>query len=160
MDNLTNTVKPKKLRKKIFLAFFIVAFYILLSLNPIIYKNKILCLNDELNVMNSNFDSYKVAVLCTTPQIMKGYQNSIEPTKNEGKLFVMGLPGRQGFWMKDVNFDLTLIYLDAKYRVLAINRLKANNQEIIWSPDNTAYALEVKAGFDNNFQIGEQLSIN
>jgi len=153
-------MKIKSLKAKIFFAIIVLLFYLALSLNPIILKNKILCINSNLSILNNNLDSFVVQNLCSTKDIKRGYQKSSAPKDNEGLFFVLGLPSEQAFWMKDVDFDLTLVYLDSAYHIVAIHLLKAHDETPISSPANTAYALEVNAKYLSKFKIDEQLIIN
>jgi len=51
-----------------------------------------------------------------------------------------------GFWMRDIAFDLDLLYLAADGVVLALHRLVAGSEALVYPPVPIRYALELPAG--------------
>ena len=84
-----------------------------------------------------------------------GLSGRTKMENNEGMLFVFDQPGRYGFWMKDMNFPLDLIWINQNGVVVSVER------DI--SPDtypktyiNTAeasYVLEINAGLSETFGL-------
>ena len=67
---------------------------------------------------------------------------------NEGMLFVFDKPGKYGFWMKDMNFPLDIIWLDESGRVVYTEDNVATSTYpgyFINSPQ-AKYVLELNAG--------------
>jgi hypothetical protein len=78
---------------------------------------------------------------------------------NEGMLFVFDYPGRYGFWMKDMNFPLDIIWINQNGYVVAIES-NFTPESYLQNPPKTVmngppanYVLEVNTG------IAEQLGI-
>lgn len=58
-------------------------------------------------------DSTVLLKVAATPQSQsKGYMHSNQPDENSGIIFVYDEPAPQSFWMKNVPFDLDIIFFD------------------------------------------------
>lgn len=89
----------------------------------------------------------------------------------EGMLFVFDTESIHTFWMKDMNFDLDMIWLDSDYRIVHIEKnvkVSSYNREFpnlskTFSNINTPakYVLEINSGFVDkmNLKLGEELII-
>ena len=66
---------------------------------------------------------------------------------DQGMLFVFDQPGRHGFWMKDVNFPIDIVWLDENKRTISITKnLQPNSYpQLFYPPQDIKYALEIKA---------------
>ncbi|MEA4910770.1 MAG: DUF192 domain-containing protein [Candidatus Elulimicrobiales bacterium] len=80
----------------------------------------------------------------------------------EGMLFVFDKPETSSFWMKDMNFDLDIIWLDESFNIVHIEKALASSYNSL-NPDasqtfsngaNLAkYVLEVKMGTVERFNL-------
>jgi uncharacterized protein len=87
--------------------------------------------------------------------------------KDQGMLFVLDYPSKQGFWMKEMNFPIDIIWINDNYTVIDIN---TNLQPCVstflcpvHSPSNIAkYVLETSAGFTEShlISVGSKAVIN
>lgn len=104
----------------------------------------------------------KVKPLTTPAQHSMGFMFQEEPMDNEGLLFVYPASSTNGFWMKNVDFDLDLVLFDKNKKIIEIIELLAND-ETIKEPScgNYYYALEVKKGFcqKHNLSVGDKMTI-
>ncbi|HWA32223.1 MAG TPA: DUF192 domain-containing protein [Candidatus Paceibacterota bacterium] len=79
---------------------------------------------------------------------------------DQGMLFVFNSPAKYGFWMKDMNFPIDIIWLSADKRVVYIEKSAepASYPEIFTPPEDALYVLEVISGFSekNNLSAGDQ----
>ena len=68
--------------------------------------------------------------------------------EDTGLLFVFEKPGYWGFWMKDMNFPIDIIWLDQNFRIISIksNVIPESYPEIFYPDALTSYVLEVNAG--------------
>ncbi len=72
---------------------------------------------------------------------------------NSGMLFVFEQPGMYGFWMKDMNFAIDMIFADASGRIVTIahdatpESYKQNPPVVFYPAAPILYVLEVPAGF-------------
>lgn len=87
----------------------------------------------------------------------------------EGMLFVFDKEQITSFWMKDMNFDLDMIWLNSDFKILHIEKnAKANsynaknpNASQFFTSGNTPakYVLEINGGYSNkmNLKVGDIL---
>jgi uncharacterized membrane protein (UPF0127 family) len=82
---------------------------------------------------------------------------------NEGMLFLYATSGQYGFWMKDMDFSIDIIWLDKENRVVTIkSRAKPSSYPQTFYPDQSAKkVVETPAGFaeNENIKIGQRLQI-
>lgn len=78
-----------------------------------------------------------------------------------GMIFVFPQTGSYGFWMKDMNFSLDIIWIDDNYKVSGIvKNLSPDTYSKSYGQQYTArYVLEVPAGFadSNNIKAGDEV---
>ena len=88
-----------------------------------------------------------------------GKRESLE--ENHGMLFVFDQPAPYGFWMKDTNFPLDIIWIDQGKRIIYIKEdVQPSSFPNVYSPTSPArYVLEVNAGYAKAHQIkvGDEL---
>ncbi|MFA6609008.1 MAG: DUF192 domain-containing protein [Candidatus Paceibacterota bacterium] len=80
-------------------------------------------------------------------------RNSI--SDDEGMLFIFDSPGRYGFWMKDMNFPLDILWINQNGIVVAVeSNLKPDSypKTFINSPE-ASYVLEINAGRAEKYGI-------
>jgi uncharacterized membrane protein (UPF0127 family) len=121
------------------------------------------------NTLGYDFDSVKfetgavieVEISQTLTQLQKGLMYRDRLDENSGMLFVFSSEERHGFWMKNMNFSLDIIWINSEFKVVDIARHVLPCYEgpcQVHTPSSFArYALEVPAGFtlENNIQIGQ-----
>lgn len=73
--------------------------------------------------------------------------------KDQGMLFVLDEPGQYGFWMKDMNFPIDIVWLDSHKKIIGITKnLQPNSYpKIFMSPLGTKYVLELNPGLNLEF---------
>lgn len=81
---------------------------------------------------------------------------------NSGMLFIFNETGEKNFWMRDMYFDIDIIWLDEYKQVVGffenVKKESYNNKnpelsKIYRSPENTKYVLEVNAGTIQKLKI-------
>jgi uncharacterized membrane protein (UPF0127 family) len=108
---------------------------------------------------------FKLKVLSTPVSQMKGYMDSQEAPKNgEGMLFVYDMPLPLEFWMKNVPFDLDIIFFDEDRNYIGHQTMKAGagipDDRLVHYRSNkkAQFAVEVTAGWcDTNLTKDSQL---
>jgi uncharacterized membrane protein (UPF0127 family) len=113
----------------------------------------------QAKVIVNDFE-LKVYLALTNDQQVKGLSVKDHLRENEGMLFVLERPIRQGVWMKDMKFPIDIIWLDNNGTVVYIRH---NLQPCIVSftficptyiPDkDSRYVLETVAGFSKSHGI-------
>jgi uncharacterized membrane protein (UPF0127 family) len=82
--------------------------------------------------------------------------------EDEGLLFIFDKEGSYGFWMKDMNFAIDMVWInkDKKITHIESNVLPETYPKIFNSPSPSLYVLETPAGFllKNNVKIGDQVA--
>jgi uncharacterized membrane protein (UPF0127 family) len=85
-------------------------------------------------------------------------------SENSIMLFVFDYPSDYAFWMKDMKFNIDIIWLDETYRVVYISEnISPNTYPQVFSPDKKAkYVIEGNAFFarKNKIQIGDKVLLN
>jgi uncharacterized membrane protein (UPF0127 family) len=93
----------------------------------------------------------RVSVILATTQAQRAQGLSgTQPLKaDEGMLFVFPQDGTYRFWMKDMNYSLDIIWIDADGRIVSIApSLSPDTYPNSYGPDAPSrYVLEVSAGF-------------
>ena len=87
--------------------------------------------------------------------------------EGRGMLFVFDTPGNHGFWMKDMNFSLDIIFADASgtivtvYQNLSPDSYRKTPPDIFYPTAPAKYVLEIPAGFAaaHGIGVGQQLVI-
>ncbi|HEX55521.1 MAG: hypothetical protein DRO90_01405 [Candidatus Altiarchaeales archaeon] len=102
-----------------------------------------------------------VAEVVSTPEEMaRGLMYRKRLEENRGMLFIFKEEGRYGFWMKNMNFPLDIIWISRNKTVahIEVNLPPCKSDSCpIYVPDKKAlYVLEVNANFSirNNISIG------
>jgi uncharacterized membrane protein (UPF0127 family) len=92
--------------------------------------------------------------VAATPQSQaKGFMHGEEPDETHGIIFIYEEPGDLSFWMKDVPFDLDIIFFDEECNYLSHQTMNAYNGERDHQlpryecRDNARYAVEVCGGW-------------
>ncbi len=92
----------------------------------------------------------------------RGLSGRKSMTENEGMLFVFPQPLVPAFWMKEMNFSLDLIWIDASGKIIGIEKnVSPDTYPKTFSPPSPIkYVLEVNAGWSdrNDIRIGDLVS--
>lgn len=99
---------------------------------------------------------YEVKVARTEEEKVKGLQGIDELADNEGMLFIFDQPQTVGFWMKDTNIPLDIIFIDEDFEVISIYKGMPNSEEVV-EEDDVKFVLEVNQ--DSGIQEGDELDI-
>ncbi len=68
--------------------------------------------------------------------------------RDHGLLFVFDQPSQPGFWMKDMNFPIDIVWLDENKKIIGIekNFEPSSYPQVIYPPQKISFALEINAG--------------
>jgi uncharacterized membrane protein (UPF0127 family) len=89
-------------------------------------------------------------------------------TDGQGMLFLFNTLGSYGFWMKDMNFPLDIIWIDNTLSITGIESnlatstydvMDPSQSEIFGQKYSAEYVLEVPAGYvdRNNIKVGDKI---
>ncbi len=80
---------------------------------------------------------------------------------DEGMLFAFDKPGNYGFWMKDMEFPLDILWISDSFSVVGVEKnLATDTYPTVFGENYEArYVLEVPAGFSdkNNIKVGDSM---
>lgn len=96
--------------------------------------------------------------LADTPALRElGLSNTEELTSGQGMLFVLDQPEIPGFWMKDMNYPIDIIWITADKSVIGVSHsVSPDTYPNRFSPQvPVLYVLETPAGFAESFAIQE-----
>ncbi|MCC7436582.1 DUF192 domain-containing protein [Candidatus Nomurabacteria bacterium] len=87
----------------------------------------------------------------------QGLSNTPYLEANSGKLFVFDTARVYGFWMKEMNYPIDIIWIDQNNKIIDITRdLKPETYpEVFYPSSDVLYVLEVNAGFSTLNNISE-----
>lgn len=76
---------------------------------------------------------------------------------DQGMLFVFPAPGDYGFWMKDMEFPIDIIWLDDNFRIMHVEKgLSPDTYPKVFDPHARAsYVIEVNAGIAEKYSLKE-----
>ena len=128
-------------RHKIVLAllFFIPIFLlIVVFLRPIPYQLQIVLANKL----------FTVEVVDTDKLLEQGLSGRDSLSLDSGMLFDLGSADRHGFWMKDMNFAIDIIWIDGNWKVVHIEKsVSPETYPKVFYPQSPAsFVLEILAG--------------
>lgn len=86
----------------------------------------------------------------------QGLSNRGKLNENAGMLFVFDRPERYGFWMKNMNFPLDIVWIGSDKTVIDIDaNVRPESFPTMFTPDRPSqYVLEINGG------LGEKLSLS
>ena len=81
--------------------------------------------------------------------------------ENEGMFFIFDSPQRRSFWMKDMNFPIDIIWIDAEFKIVDISKnvLPESFPNTFQPRFPAQHVLEVNGGWaeKNNVKIGDSV---
>ncbi len=105
-----------------------------------------------------------LAVADTQIERNQGLSNREDLPNDEGMLFLFDNPDRHGFWMKDMNFPIDIIWLDDENQVVDLKQSVSPETypETFEPSKNAKKVVELNAGFANqeNINRGDALKIS
>lgn len=128
-------------------------------------------IDQKTAIVSNDRVSLKLEVADTSEKREQGLSGREDLGNFDGMLFVFPELSYQTFWMKDMNFDLDMIWLDEKGTVVQIDRnVKASGydqenpdlSEKISSRSEIKYVLELNSGKSDllNIRVGDKFTIN
>jgi uncharacterized membrane protein (UPF0127 family) len=89
----------------------------------------------------------RVEIARTNSEQQKGLSGRVGLAEHHGMLFIFDQPGSYGFWMKDMQFPIDILWIE-KGQVVAITPqlLPASYPAVVVPPSAVTYVLEIPAG--------------
>lgn len=113
---------------------------------------------DEAGTANSGLEektltvgdaTLQVEIAQTAEQKITGLSYRPSLAEGRGMLFIFNTDGRHGIWMKDMQFPIDIIWIDAAMKVVHIEKSVAPDTypQAFTPPTPARYVLEVPAGY-------------
>ncbi len=90
--------------------------------------------------------AFHTEVAATPAARARGLMGRTHLSADAAMLFVFEAPGRHCFWMRDTPLPLTIAFIDAAGRILAIADMAPRSEAMHCPPGDIRYALEVRQG--------------
>jgi uncharacterized membrane protein (UPF0127 family) len=122
---------------------------------------------NEIKNIKIGDKNYELEVVKTSEDMKKGLAKFEDIQNNQGMLFVFDTPGRWSIWMKDMKFNIDIIFLNEMKEVVTIYKnVKFENHENVFEyrkylPDyDSKYVIELKEGEadQNKIKIGDKIN--
>lgn len=96
----------------------------------------------------SSTGSIKVFVADSEASREQGLSDIASLPDGDGALFIFDSPGKYGFWMKDMNFPIDIVWIDSDMNIAGVtkNVLPKSYPFVFMPPKPVSYVLEVNAG--------------
>ncbi len=139
------------------LVVYLIIFYLLLPKHPALapsqVKNFLIINNTRINIEIADTDTKRVL----------GLSGRMSLAENSGLLFIFPKPQKVGIWMKDMNFPIDIVWIDAVHTIIDIKQaVSPDTFPTVFYPRTSAmYVLELNAGFikKHNIKIGDTVVI-
>jgi uncharacterized membrane protein (UPF0127 family) len=139
--------------------FFILGWYFFGFNNKLIYKKTTVVINNK---------EFRVDISDNVQKRSKGLSGRNFLAENEGMLFLFSTSSQYGFWMKDMNFPIDIIWIknnkivDISKNILPEPQKSIFNLTVYYPKEEVDKVLEINAGLSDkyNFQIGDEVKIN
>ena len=121
----------------------------------ILFLNKSVVQNNSLNTVNINGVVIQVEVANTLETRTQGLSNRKTLSEDTGMLFIFEQPDRYGFWMKNMNFALDIVWIDDQFKIIGIEKEVSPETfpQVFYPNQPIKYVLELPAGSSNMYNI-------
>ncbi len=135
--------------------FFLVLGFSIIFCSIFIFLARTSVKDGPVKVIKINNASIEVEVVDTPKAREKGLSGREKLQDNTGMLFIFDTPGDYGFWMKDMNFAIDMVWIDENYQIVDINKeVSPDTFPQVFYPDKEIrYVLELPVGAVDKYQI-------
>lgn len=101
--------------------------------------------------------TFSVGLALNEAERAQGLSGRRSLAKNSGLLFVFDSPDKHGFWMKDMNFPIDIMWIDAQMKIVHIesNVSPKTYPKTFFPPTPDRFVLETPAGSLKSHNISE-----
>ena len=108
-------------------------------------------------------DTIMLDIADSPSERMKGLSGTPSLAEDKGLLFIFDTPSTHGFWMKDMNYPIDMIWLDKSFTIVGLkeNATPESYPESFAPSSPALYVIEVNAGISqkHGLKIGDTLPI-
>ncbi|PCI18808.1 hypothetical protein COB64_04640 [Candidatus Wolfebacteria bacterium] len=114
------------------------------------------------NNIEINGQKFDLTLAISPQDAARGLSGTTSLPINEGMLFVFKVPGTHGFWMKDMNFAIDIIWISGDNKIVHIQHdaTPESFPEVFEPNDPAVYVLEINSGLsrEHGFEIGTNIT--
>jgi len=125
--------------------------------NPSSEKPLVRCFID-IKIYNSTIHA---EVSKTKSEMSLGLSGRTSLASSSGMIFMFEKAGNYGFWMKDMNFPIDILWIDDNFEIVGIEKslLPSTYPDSFGEKYFAKYVLEVSAGYcdKNNIKVGDKI---
>ncbi len=137
--------------------FLVLCFFLFLLLNEKERTLSFLSNQDELFLVKQKetitpyiaigLNSIRITIADTETERSLGLSGTSSLPKRHGKWFVFNTPGKYGFWMKDMNYPIDIVWVRDDMIVSSVeeNVLPESFPEVVYPKENIRFVLEINA---------------
>lgn len=127
--------------------FLFLAAILILSIYTIRYHSK--------NTLQIGGTTINIDIADTPAEREQGLSGRVSLPDDYGLLFVFDTPGDYGFWMKDMNFAIDIVWINAEKKIVGVENSvsPATYPNVFYPKEPVLYVLEVPAGFAKGHHI-------
>ena len=135
--------------------FFLVLGLVIIFGSIFLVFRKDLINENQVKVIKVGEVSIQVEVVNTLETRARGLSGRKSLAENMGMLFVFDQSGKYGFWMKDMNFAIDIVWIDEGLQVIGITKevTPETFPEVFYPPGPVRYVLELPSGKSRDFGI-------
>ena len=133
-------------------AFFLILGLVIIFGSIFLFVEKRLDLGNNAKIVKINDTSIKVEIADTVESRAQGLSERKILRDGTGMLFIFDSSGQYGFWMKDMNFSIDIVWISESFEVIGIEHevTPETFPTIFYPPGPVRYVLELPAGFSRN----------
>ena len=100
-------------------------------------------------------NTFQVEIADTPEKRQQGLSGRSALADGSGMFFTFDKPGQYGFWMKDMNFPIDIVWIDENYSIVDIdeNLLPETYPKVFYPDQPIKFVLEVPAGTVDKYRI-------
>lgn len=96
-----------------------------------------------------------VSIADTPEEREQGLSGTQELAPNTGKFFIFDTSGMYGFWMKDMNYSIDIVWIDSDMKIVSLSQhvTPESYPEVVYPEEEIMYVLEVPSGFSQQYGL-------
>jgi len=133
-------------------AFFLILGLVIIFGSIFLFFQRQIDLGSNAKIVKINDTSIKVEIADTVESRAQGLSERKILRDGTGMLFIFDSSGQYGFWMKDMNFSIDIVWISESFEVIGIEHevTPETFPTIFYPPGPVRYVLELPAGFSRN----------
>lgn len=117
----------------------------------------------EATSLSVSLSDMQIEIVNTDAARVQGLSGKVELAHNYGMLFVFETDGSYGFWMKDMQVSIDIIWIKDNGEIVGIERKVSPETfpSVFYPPEPVRYVLETAAGTAERrgFSVGKRIDI-